>query len=362
MESGFVDYLGCVGKSINAETTSAIKIGLAALSRQLELPVKYWGFVEGIQQDYHVAQSGELSEGVFAAAAARDGNPAKAQLTYYSADGGVRWQQLEATSSFNEEQYEYCEQLRGPFIGDPQYEYKIQKPLPSAEDAALMKQPELDEDGNPIINDDEDAGAYKDDNGDDINDGEDGEDGENEDGDDGEDGDEGDDAKPKKKKQKFRILVMKETVRLAHFIAVRDAQCRLIPRGAFVTRDDGATASLNPSFTGLSVENSQRLAHYLHAGAPAATLAGDARRMVLARNKELFGALHHPSFDFLPSAAEDMPHGTWSVKYNASLDVAILHNLLFKGSYFFHKPGTSRFWSVYAGNGQRLLDLAFVLP
>lgn len=363
MESGLVDYLGCVGKSINSETTSAIKIGLAALSRQLEQPVKYWGFVEGIQQDYHIAQSGEFSEGVFAASAARDGNPAKPQLTYYSADGGVRWQQLEATTSFNEEQYDYCEQLRGPFIGDPQYEYKIQKVLPD-EGAAPMKQPELDEDGNPIINDDENADDYKDDNGaDNADDNEDGEDADgDENNEDGEDGEDGEDAKPKKKKQKFRILVMKETVRLAHFIAVRDAQCRLIPRGAFVSRDEGATAAANPSFSGLSVENSQRLAHYLHAGAPAATLTGDARRMVLARNKELFGALHHPSFDFLPSAAEDMPHGTWSVKYNASLDVAVLHNLLFKGSYFFHKPGTNRFWSVYAGNGQRLLDLAFVLP
>lgn len=356
MESGLVDYLGVVGKSIPAEAASAIKIGLAALSRSIEQPVKYWGCVEGVQQDYYVAQTEEAGEGIFAAAAARSGQPAKPQATFFSADGGVRWQPLEATSTFTEEQYEYCEALRGPFTGDAQYEYKIEKLIPE-ESAAPMKEPELDEDGNPIIADDDAAAEDQHGAGGADDEGEDEERAADEEGEEGEE-----DQKPKKKKRKFRIFVMKESVRLAHFIAVRDAQCRLVPRGAFVSRDDGATASANPSFAGLSVENSQRLAHYLHAGAPAANLAGDARRMVVARNKDLFGSLHHASFDFLPSAAEDMPHGTWSVKYNPSLDVAVLHNLLFKGSYFFHKPGTNRFWSVYAGNGQRFLDLTFVLP
>jgi hypothetical protein len=354
MESGLVDYLGVVGKSLSSEVASAIKIGLAALSRTHQAPVKYWGSIEGINADYQLAQT-EFADGVFAAAAAAAGSApaATAQVTFFSADGGVRWRAL--PTDITPEQYEYCEQLRGPYTGDADYEYKVERPLPE-EAPAPMEEPAVDDDGVPIGGDGDADGDADGADGDDGADGADDVDG----GDAG--GGDDDDAAPKKKRRKFRVLVMKEIVRLSHFVAVRDAQCRLVPRGAFVTRDDGATASPNPAFAGLTVENAQRLAHYLHAGAPAASLAGDARRRVIANNKSLFGALHHASFDFLPSAAEDMPQGTWSVKYNATLDVAVLHNLLFKGSYFFHKPGTNRYWSVYAGNGQRLLDLAFVLP
>merc|ERR1711991_302033 len=122
---------------------------------------------------------------------------------------------------------------------------------------------------------------------------------------------------------------------------------------ALLQKADG-TIIVNRSFNGLDVAAAKNPRSYLHCVQPAATSS----RQV--SNAQLFGDEYNAAWDFLTPIVADMPEGVWSTKYDALLNIALVHNHLFQGSVFWNKPGTAKMGQLYWGKGERNLDLCFV--
>jgi radial spoke head protein 9 len=180
------------------------------------------------------------------------------------------------------------------------------------------------------------------------------------------------------------VQSLKESVRLALFIEEFDYECRVVPRGAYVKVERQATAtaagmvSHNPSddndrpqircnaaFNGLarSLDGALTLRNFYH------LRAQDPYRRLLARNQNalftksvLEKLSEHPLVDavFEP-LTEDIPSGTWQLRYDAFHDVMIGKNIRFPGSLFYHVPETSVYGSLYMGDGNINVNTAFEL-
>ncbi|KAG5493683.1 hypothetical protein JIQ42_02057 [Leishmania sp. Namibia] len=179
------------------------------------------------------------------------------------------------------------------------------------------------------------------------------------------------------------IQSLKESVRLALFIEEFDHECRVVPRGAYIMAerqstvtiasatgadiDAGARAEVrrNTAFAGLprTAEGALSLRNFYH------LRAVNPYRHLLARTKNsLFtkSALEqlseHPLLDAtFESLSEDVPSGTWQLRYDAFHNVVIGRNIRFPGSLFYHVPETSVYGTVYMGDGNVNINVAFEL-
>jgi radial spoke head protein 9 len=332
-----LEFIGLAGKALSVPDTANIKCSLIALSQQTGKKVKLWGKVDGYNSDYYVAQAASGGNLPFDIAG---------RSSFYSVDGGVHWLQLLPAAKIDEEQREFCDQIRGPFMGSPSYEYKVQKMLPVEEAAPIQ---EADVEDAPEEELDEEDEKVEDEDGDKAD-----EDG---DKDDDEDGDDKKADAPKR--PKFRILAMAESIRLAYFVSEHDHACSIVPRGAFLAGTGASTVpTRNRGFAGLDATAAVLLQNYFHVQKPADSPVVS----TVVRNKEIFADTFSPSWDFLTSIVDDMPQGIWAVKYDPSLCMVTLQNLYFQGSIFYHVPNTNDFGQMYFGSGERNLDLCFVLP
>lgn len=322
------EALGVIGRSVSVPEKVAMTCSLKVLAQNEGRKVRFWGKVVGFSGSYLLCQTvpASLLDPVD---------------TFFSVDGGTNWTKLDAATP---EQVEFSEQLRGPFMGQPGYAYKLQKDIPPEAPDAL---PEIAAPTLPQGEDEEDGDAGADDG-----EGEEKEEGGNE-GDAGADGEEGDgeEKKPAKLRPKFQILTMTEAARLSHFVAVHDAACKLTVRGAFLRNPDG-TIVRNRTFTGLDAATSQHLQNYSRLALQENTAA----------NRDLFGPNFNVHTDFLVPITEDRPVGIWTVKYDPSTGIVAVENLFFPGSLFAHRVDSAQTAQVYYGNGQRNLDLCFMLP
>lgn len=323
-----LDYLAMIGGSLSPAERAAIKCSLLVMSQTRQKQVRLWGRVQGYGNDYFVAYT--LGEGLL--------DPAE---YLYSTDGGNTWLDLTACTP---EQIEFCEQIRGPFSGDPNFEYKIQKDIPpeDVEEAPAVK-PELGEEKHEEEGEEPAEAA--------PGEGEEQEEGEAKEDAGNANEDEAEVKKPAKKKPKFQIITMHETARLSHFVNVHDRACRIIPRGAYIKTADGRIVR-NRTFRGLSVPQSTKLENYFKLQ----------EAVTSTSNVALFGATYSATTDFLTSIAEDQPKGVWTVKYNPSTGCVAVQNMLFLGSLTYHKVDTPEFGQCYHGAGERNLDLCFMLP
>ncbi|KAG5469534.1 hypothetical protein LSCM1_02757 [Leishmania martiniquensis] len=174
---------------------------------------------------------------------------------------------------------------------------------------------------------------------------------------------------------------VKESVRLALFIEELDHECRVVPRGAYVMAERQSTATIamttgadidagsrtearrNSAFTGLprTVEGALTLRNYYH------LRAVNPYRRLLARSKNSFfskSALEqvseHPLLDAtFESLSGDVPSGMWQLRYDPFHNVVIGRNIRFPGSLFYHVPETSVYGSVYMGDGNMNINVAF---
>eukprot|EP00906_Rhabdomonas_costata_P038991 RCo055194 len=316
------------GNTLSPAEKSAIKVSFVLLAKETKGSVKFWGRVSGVENDYLLAEVG--TEDLF-----------KKQF-FYSVDGGLTWMLLNPTT---ETQRIYCSKLRGVFFGNPQYEYKIEEPVPeppAPEPSAEAEQP-ADVPASPsAVEEDEaeekeegDEGSPEDGNGE-----EEGEEGEEEGG---EDGDE--DGKPKKpEKKKKRVIAFQETVRLSYFIEQVEYTCSVVPRGAYLLNELGVVIP-NKFFEGLSWHAAGKLSQYCHTRR---ALSGAARRS-------------EDPFDFMETIDGDVPGGVWSVKFEPLLNLVVGSNLLYPGFTFYHRPESSEYGQFYFGDGQQNLDLCFML-
>ncbi|CAG9569038.1 conserved hypothetical protein [Leishmania major strain Friedlin] len=327
-------YLPLIGSCLTAGEQTALQCSLPLLSQRYRgTPMQLWGKVTGIKANYWVAQA--FPNGEFAPA-----------VSFYSIDGGSTWTML---SELTEEQAALCEALRGPYQGVPSYEYMMRQDLPAETDEAAVTMPTPDDILKKAEDDIAAARAASDANSD-----ADESEGDDEEQDDEEEEDEEDAGAvlaPRKRMAKFRILSVTEAMRLAHFVQLHDADCRLTVRGMYVLQDGAAVGARNSTFGGQPLHNAKKPSCYVKM----------ARAGTEERNRILYGLTYNPHTDYLMPITDDAPAGVWSVKYNATANVVSVRNLFYEGSLFWYRPGTLECGQVYCGPGERNFDLCFML-
>ena len=145
---------------------------------------------------------------------------------------------------------------------------------------------------------------------------------------------------------------LKEIDRVHYLVRAIENDCHIVPQGAFKLTTSHEIAR-NEAFKGLELEAAMSIASYSHF-----------RNVQLKEKKE--GLEKDDAIfqkNFLDDVAADRPpHGSWCVqKDSATGTVAVLRNLMWPGSYAFHKASSKVFGSVYIGDGLKNTDLAFML-
>lgn len=143
-------------------------------------------------------------------------------------------------------------------------------------------------------------------------------------------------------------ITVKESERLAYFIAQHDQHCRVIPRGSQLQHEDD-TIRLNALFDGLDRAAAGKLGSYVH-------LRTQRRHVSLLEQEGV-----NKSVDFLDPISEDIPSGIWALKYDPLLDLVVGTSNLFVGSVFYHQPETPAYGNIYVGDGCPNHDCAFML-
>lgn len=322
------DYLPLIGKSLSVAERSALKCSIPLLASRYHCAASFWGKITGVRKDYLLAQVSP--DGFFGP-----------RVSFYSVDGGNTWKMLE---DLTEDQATFCDMLRGVYIGDPEFEYKMRKDIP-ADPEPVITLPAADD----VLSSAKAALQTK---SADEEDEEDEEEGDEEEGDEEEEGEEEEveEIRPKKKKAKFMILSLKEHFRLSHFVKLHDSECRLAIRGEYILMG-GKHGEPNRAFSGQELHCAMKPSCYLKA----------AHWGSAARNAQVYGPTYNVHTDYLSPITDDMPAGRWSVKYDASMNVVAVQNMFFEGSLFWYRPGTIQHGQVYYGSGERNLELCFLL-
>lgn len=146
------------------------------------------------------------------------------------------------------------------------------------------------------------------------------------------------------------VTTMKEEDRLAAVIADVDHDVKIVPRGAFVQSPNGQVYE-NRNFGGLSVSESAKLCNYMHL-----------RKAENFMMKTAFQRANYDrSLDFMDCLEDDIPKGSWSLQFERGSGQLTLRSLLWLGYTFFHVPESRIYGGVYVGNGERNIDLPFML-
>lgn len=368
---GTFEYLGLNGFLLSPAEQTALQCSLRRLSQEHGCHVKFWGKIQTLgKADYLIAQGCRVLGGETCPL-----EELGERLSWFSNDGGNRWTRLDSAGpqyvtpkaekrpaymddaeALRAESHARCEEIRGHFWGDPDFEYKVKEVMPEPEpepeapappkeqgaegeegDEGAAEEEKEEEEEKPA---DEEAEAAEG-GGEEAGEGE----GEGEGG-----------ADKKKKKKKFMLVATKESTRLAHFVRQHDLNCQIVPHGMLMlTAADPAvplSVAINKTWDGLTPSHADSLDNYLHLRPPTSA------QPLPAKSKAHYNAV----LDFMESIQNDIPSGVWSLQYDPALGVAIGKNLLYQGSVFYHKPGSTVFGQYYFGNGQRNLDLCFMLP
>ncbi|XP_069810268.1 radial spoke head protein 9 homolog [Dendropsophus ebraccatus] len=142
----------------------------------------------------------------------------------------------------------------------------------------------------------------------------------------------------------------KEESRLVGTIALIDREAAVAPRGAFVKNPLGQV-NVNVSFRGLTVSEAKKLSSFLHF----------TPTLIPKKKSLLEKADQDPAIDFLDSLEHDIPKGCWSLQWEQGSSVVVLRSLLWLGMTFYHVPLTPQHGYVYIGNGERNIDLPFMI-
>ncbi|RNF23014.1 radial spoke head protein 9 [Trypanosoma conorhini] len=337
--AGDADGLPFVGCALSIAERAALQSSIPLLSARHETHVRFWGKVLGYKGDYLVAQA--MPDGVFGK-----------RFSFFSGDGGTSWRLLDPVT---EDEAAFCDQLRGVYMGDPTFMYKVRRDIPP-EPEPTVAVPDADE---ALTAAREKYGAAEEGKEEGEEGGEEEEEEEEEEGgaeeqaeeEEEEDDEEQHEEQPKKKRPKFMILAVPETVRLAHFIQLHDAACTLVVRGQYVFTPNGGGASKNVMFAGQPVRHAMKPSCYLRAFHPGRH----------DRNRILYGPTYSSVTDQLSPITDDEPQGVWVVKYDPTASMVTVQNLFFNGSLFWYRPGTSDSGQVYCGNGERDFEVCFLL-
>ncbi|ORC86613.1 uncharacterized protein TM35_000272030 [Trypanosoma theileri] len=331
--AGNADGLPYVGCALSTAERAALQSSLPLLGAKYNTPVQFWGKIFGYKADYLIAQA--MPDGVFGQ-----------RFSFFSVDGGTSWKLLE---NITEDQEKFCNELRGVYMGDPTYLYKIRRDIPPepepevpAPDADAVLTEAREKYGEGEEKEEEEEEEEEEENEHEQNEEEEEEE---------EEAEEVEEAPvPKKKRPKFMIVAAPETVRLAHFIQLHDKDCALIVRGQYVFTPGGGV-SKNGLFAGQPVRHAMKPSCYLRVHH-----LGDA-----TRNRLLYGPTYSEVTDRLSPITDDAPAGVWVVKYDPTASIVTVQNLFYAGSLFWYRPGTTDCGQVYCGNGERDVEVCFLL-
>lgn len=212
--------------------------------------------------------------------------------------------------------------IRGLFIGDPSFVYKISETIPEQEQQQSQDKPKEEgeegaAEGEGEEEDEEKKAAA---------------------------------AAAKKKKANVRIINILEESRLAFMLRSIEHDTSVAPRGALLLNSYQEVVS-NPAFTGLDHRQSGNLRHYVHARLPEKISMDN-----LLEREHL-----SKSLDFLDRIDADVPTGSWSLQYEPGNNAVVGRSLLWPGYVFYHVPNTRIFGAYYFGCGEKNFDLPFML-
>ncbi|XP_069464876.1 radial spoke head protein 9 homolog [Ambystoma mexicanum] len=145
-------------------------------------------------------------------------------------------------------------------------------------------------------------------------------------------------------------VAVKEESRLIATIADIEKEAAVVPRGAYIKTPLGHIQR-NRSFQGLTVAEAKKLSSYFHF---TDALVPKSRSLLEKADLEA-------SIDFLVSLEHDVPKGSWSLQFERGNSVVVLRSLLWVGLIFYHIPMTQQHGYIYVGNGERNIDLPFML-
>lgn len=145
---------------------------------------------------------------------------------------------------------------------------------------------------------------------------------------------------------------LKEIDRVNYIVRAIENDCHIVPQGAFKLTTAHEVAR-NEAFKGLALGDAFKLSSYSHFR----NVQHKDKKEGLEKDDAIFQK------NFLDDVSADKPpQGSWCIQKDAATGTtAILRNLLWPGSYAFHKAGSRAFGSVYIGDGIKNTDLPFML-
>lgn len=143
---------------------------------------------------------------------------------------------------------------------------------------------------------------------------------------------------------------LKEIDRVHYLVRAIENDCQVAPHGAYKLTTTHEIAR-NEAFRGLSLDQAFSIGSYSH--------------FRNVQSKEKKEGLEKDDIIFQPNFLDDIsadrpPQASWCVqKDSATGTTAVLRNLMWPGSFAFHKAGTKNFGSVYIGDGIKNTDVPF---
>lgn len=109
-----MEYASLTGRSFSTAERAAVAASLPLVSHAAKLPsIRVWGKVYGYKNDFIVAQC-------------YGANVLAEPRSYFSIDGGLTFNVLDPVSPAR---LPHCARIRGQYMGDPAYEYRVVDPL-----------------------------------------------------------------------------------------------------------------------------------------------------------------------------------------------------------------------------------------
>lgn len=145
---------------------------------------------------------------------------------------------------------------------------------------------------------------------------------------------------------------LKEIDRVHYLVRAIENDCQVAPQGAFKLTTSHEVAR-NEAFRGLPLDQVFALQSYSNFR----NVQNRDKKDGLEKDDAIFQS------NFLDDLSADKPpHGSWCLqKDSATGSTAVLRNLMWPGSYSFHKANTKNFGSIYIGDGLKNTDVAFLL-
>ena len=141
-----------------------------------------------------------------------------------------------------------------------------------------------------------------------------------------------------------------EEDRLLMTVLAIENDCQIVPKDSF-RMTENHEVERNVAFRGLSRDACFDLTSYSHFR----NVQDDAKKALLLQDDAVFQP------DFLDEVSTDLPAGMWSIQQDTSCSMSVIRNNIWAGYTAYACAGTGDFGGIYVGDGQKNLDLVFMM-